>query len=88
MKQLYRDRVNDIEFCERELKKAAAKAEKDCILEIKTFQSYRKKMRRKIEAKNEGERDEEEYGQTLKRELEGLEDQLFSSRGPEGGDGV
>lgn len=63
MKVLYHQRVNDMAFCERELKKAAAKTEKDCIQLIKTFLSYRKKMRREIESKDENERgDEEEYG--------------------------
>ena len=31
MKHLYHNRVNDIAFCERELKKAAINAEKECI---------------------------------------------------------
>lgn len=78
MKMLYSQRVNDIAYCERELKKAAARAEKDCIQEIKKYQSYRKKMRREIESKVENERgDEEEYGQTLLDELEKLESRLM-----------
>ena len=70
MKKLYKDRVNDIAYCERELKKAAVRAEKECILKIKAFQSYRKKMRRAIESQDNDERgDEEEYGNDLIVEL-------------------
>ena len=77
MKILYNQRCNDIEFCERELKKAEAKAEKECVLEIRKFISYRKKMRLWIESKTEEDRGEEEYGQTLKDECDQLENRLM-----------
>ena len=73
MKSLYHQRVNDIHFCERELKKATLKAEKECIEQIKAFQSYRKKMRRQLDALGDERGDEEEYGVTLKEELDKLE---------------
>ena len=78
MKRLYKQRVNDIAYCERELKRAAMNAEKECIQKIKEFQSYRKKMRRAMEAQDGDERgDEEEYGNALKAELEKLENSLM-----------
>lgn len=78
MKSLYMTRVNDIAYCERELKNAAAKAEKDCVKEIKEFQSYRKKERRVIEGKDIQERgDEDEYGLMLLARLEKLENRLM-----------
>jgi hypothetical protein len=78
MKALYMTRVNDIAYCERELMNAAAKAEKDCVKEIKEFQSFRKKERRIIEGKDIQERgDEDEYGLMLLARLDKLENRLM-----------
>lgn len=73
IKQLYNQKENTIQYCERELRKEQLSAEKRCIDEIKKFQKFRKRARAELEARGEDRGDEEEYGNMLKDELKNLE---------------
>ena len=77
MKDCYKERKSIIDYCTRELKKAAALAEKTSIQLIRDYQKYRKRMRNDMEAKGEERGDEDEYGEELKAELTKLQGRLM-----------